>query len=336
MIQKLQSIFFPLLSLLAIAFCLFLINQISGLYLLIDSFNPTAAIIVLASVSIVSISLIVYPLLIFWRMPPPLIPPKNSSEISQYQNRLVQRLASNTILRQKNYVVKSPSDLAEAMKILDREAAKTIKETATVIFLTTSISQNGKLDAFTVLGAQLRMTWKISKIYYQRPTLKEIGRLYSFVGASSFLAYELEDLDITRQIEPVATALFKNASGRSVPLIGPAATLIMDSLLEGSTNAFLSLRVGILTRKYCSTLGVLDRKQTKKDTLKEAAKELRIVSVDASAKVITGLLSATKNAGMETLKNSWEGVKKTGHKFTETIKTPFNKKADKKEPEAEI
>jgi hypothetical protein len=333
MIKSLKAIVIPLGILLALAFILFLVNQVSGLYLMADRINPLWGQIVLITCSVIIFGLLAYPLVSFMRMPRPLSPPQKDAEVERYQQKLVSRLAGNSILRENNYKLKTTKDLPEAIELLNKEANKTIRETATVIFLTTSVSQNGKLDAFTVLGAQMRMVWRIGKIYYQRPTLREIMRLYTFVGTSSFIASEIEDLDITKQIEPVATALFKNASGRSVPLIGPAATIIMDSLLEGSTNAFLSLRVGILTKKYCSSLEVFDKKKAKKETLKEAAKELRFVSVDASAKVISGLLSATKNAGIDTLRSGWEGVKKTGERVSNTIKAPFTKK--KKElPEA--
>lgn len=327
MIRTLKSIFLPLGILLAVAFTLFLANQIIGLYILARDISPLFGQIVLFGSFTLTIVLLGLPIVRFLRMPRPLTPPKHQSEVLRYQQKLAKRLADNQILASKGHSIKNTSDLPAAIEVLNKEADKVIRETATVIFLTTSVSQNGKLDAFTVLGAQMRMVWKIGAIYYQRPTLREILRMYSFVGASSFMASEIEDLDITRQIEPIASSLFKNVSGRSVPLIGPAATLIMDSLLEGSTNAFLSLRVGILTKKYCSDLEVFDEKKAKKDTLKEATRELRILSIEASGKVISGLVTATKNAGIDTLKTGWEGVKKTGQKVSKTIASPFSKKS---------
>ena len=104
----------------------------------------------------------------------------------------------------------------------------------------------------------------------------------------------------------------------------------MDSLLEGSTNAYLSLRVGILTKKYCGNLVVLDKKTAKNQALVEAAKQLKVVSIQASARVITGMLNATKNAGLDTLRSGWEGLKKTGQKVSHEVTnaSPFKRKKE--------
>jgi hypothetical protein len=335
MIQTLKKLFYPLIALLSLGFILFLFNQVSSIYLAADRIHPTLGWTVLSLLVLVIGVLIMLPVSQYLRLPKPLSFPKSERAIPGFQLKLLKRFQNNEVLKKGNKIPKSIEELPAAITLLDKEADLVINETARVIFLTTAVSQNGKLDTFTVLGAQMRMVWKVSQIYYQRPTLREMSRIYGFVGASSFLAGEIEDLDITRQIEPVASALFKNASGKSVPLIGPAATLIMDSLLEGSTNAYLSLRVGILTKKYCGNQGVFDEKAIKSQSVREAARHLRTVSAQASASVISGLIVATKNAGLDTIKSSWEGLKKTGQKVGKGVSdvNPFKKKKAEKEPE---
>jgi hypothetical protein len=330
MISSLKKLFYPIIALLAIGFVLFLFNQISTVYLAADQISPVLGWIVLSLLTLIVAGLMLVPLYHYFHLPKPLVQPSNEEELILYKKKLLARLKSNQTLKAKSKTPVSLNDLPVSMQLLDREADKIIKESASVIFLSTSISQNGKLDAFTVLAAQLRMVWKVSNIYYQRPSLREMLNIYGYVGASSFLANEIEDLDITRHIEPVASSLFKNASGKSVPLIGPAATIIMDSLLEGTTNAFLSLRVGILTKKYCGNLEVFDRKEIKKLAIKEAARQLKSVSVKASGNVIASLIEATKNAGLDTIKTGWENLKKTGSRVSSTFKTPFSKGTEAK------
>ncbi|MFT4785704.1 MAG: hypothetical protein ACI8QD_002358 [Cyclobacteriaceae bacterium] len=330
MIKTLKSILFPVALLLSFGFFLFLTNQIFTLYQITQAIHPVVGYLVLAASSGLTLGLLSYPLWVYFKLPKPLHPPTTEADLPVYRTRLALRLSTNPLLKAEAIQV-STTNLAVCVDRLNQEADLVIRDTSKMIFLTTAISQNGKLDAFTVLAAQLKMVWKITGIYYQRPTLREIGRIYAYVGASSLLATEIEDLDLTRQIEPVATSMLKNASGKSVPFIGSASTLIMDSLLEGSTNAFLSLRVGILTKNYCGALSVFDSKAAKRAAFKEAAKSLKSVTVKASSEVINSLIAATKNAGIDTLKSSWEGVKKTGRKVGQGISSsiPFQKKPKK-------
>jgi len=45
------------------------------------------------------------------------------------------------------------------------------------------------------------MLWKIARIYYQRPTIRDLIQLYA-MWRDVFLASELEDLDVSEQVEP--------------------------------------------------------------------------------------------------------------------------------------
>lgn len=339
MFQSIRKILFPVGILMVLGFILFMINQISGIYLVVSDVSPILGKVVLYGLIILISGLILTPLLMYWRLPGPLDKPKNEREVPIYQKKLARRLSNNLILREQKLLPSGAQDLEKSVKALDEKADLIIRDTATTVFLTTSVSQNGKLDAVTVFATQMRMVWKIAHVYYQRPTLREMMGVYRTVGINSFVASEIEDLDISRQIEPVATALFRNASGKSVPLIGPTASIILDSLMEGSTNAFLTLRVGILTKKYCGHMGVWDPAKAKRNSFREAATLLKSIAFSSSGKIISGIISATKNAGLDTLKSSWKGVKNTGVKVKEGIVqtsqkiNPFRKKEEQRKLE---
>jgi len=333
-----RKIVVPIVVLLCLGFILFLINQISGLYILISGINLLAGQIVLVCSLLIFGALMLSPLIVFLRMPRPIVRPKEISELPIFHKHLLSRLRHNKILSAEDCIPKSVDDLEQSVGVLNKKANEMVVKTATIVFLTTAISQNGKLDAFTVLGAQMRMVWKIAHIYYHRPTLREIAYLYGNVGASAMLAYEIEDLDLSRQIEPVVTAVLRNSSSASVPMIGPATQILMDSLLEGSTNAFLTLRVGIMAMKMCGSLGVIDRSSLKKEVMKEAAVQLKAVTISASGMVIKNVLKAVKNAGIGTLKTSWKGLRDTGIKMKDGLvqggrkMNPFGKKDKEANP----
>ncbi|MEM9328874.1 MAG: DUF697 domain-containing protein [Bacteroidota bacterium] len=339
MIETIRKLAFPIALLLGFTFLIFLANQISGIYLLASGLNPLFGQIVLGLLIILFAGLILSPLVLVLRLPKPLKRPETEEELHQYKLVLLKRMQKNAILKEKGVILTTLEDLPNAIAILDEESDRVIKSTASTVFLTTAISQNGKLDALTVFLTQVRMVWKIAHIYYQRPSLREMAYLYGNVGATSFLATQIEDVDLAKHLEPVITSIAKNASGRSVPIIGPTATLILDSLLEGTTNAFLSLRVGILSKKYCAQLTLTTKKEIKTSTLKEASTLLRKIAVSSSGAIITSIVKGTQKAGVDTLKSGWDGVVRTGGKVKDAVVdvgkkvSPFRKKVEKEEPE---
>ncbi len=335
MISTLKKILLPLSVLVILGFVLFMINQISGVYLMLKEINQLTANVVLVLLSAVAIGLVGWPVLLFLKLPRAISLPKNQDELPRYRQHLLKRLRRNEILQAQGIQPQKVEDLAESILVLNQSANKVIQQTATAVFLTTSVSQNGKLDALTILATQSRMVWKIAHIYYQRPSLRELIYLYANVAGSSFLASEIEDLDVSQQVEPVISSFLKNSAGKSIPVIGPTANIILDSLLEGSTNAFLTLRVGNIAQKYCACNEVVDKKSIRKSAFMESASQLKGIVMKSSGQIMSGLLKATRKAGVDTLKSGWEGIKNTGVKVAEGISeagqkiNPFRKKEPK-------
>ncbi len=320
MIRQLSKILIPISVLLIIGMVLFVINQISGVYLLVRSSSVLYANILLALLSLTALGLFAWPVILYFQLPTPLKIPKNDRELAKYQKNLVKRLKTNRHLIKAGLVPRNAEMLPESISYLDKEASRIIRDTANIVFLTTSVSQNGKLDAFTVLVTQSRMVWKIAHLYYQRPTVREIIYLYANVGASTLLASEIEDLDISTQIEPVLQSFFRNSAGRSIPVIGPTANIILDSLMEGSTNAFLTLRIGNIASKYCGCYEVTTREKIRKVAFNDSVSQLKEIVLASSARIFTGLFKATKKAGVDTIRSGWEAIADAGGRIFEGVK----------------
>jgi hypothetical protein len=152
---------------------------------------------------------------------------------------------------------------------LDGECRTVITRHAAAVFAATAVSQSGRLDTMIVFSAQLRMIREIAELYYQRPGLREIVRLYANVGATAFLAGEIEDSEVLAVLGAPVTA---GVSGL-IPVGGtdPIVSLLVNSLLDGSTNAFLTLRVGILARRHCGLQVQRDRRAVARSASVEAA-----------------------------------------------------------------
>ena len=78
--------------------------------------------------------------------------------------------------------------LDKARLLLEKESNQIIQRNASAVFLTTAISQNGRLDSLTVLATQIRMVWQIAHLYNQRPSLREMSWLYGNVAVTTLLA----------------------------------------------------------------------------------------------------------------------------------------------------
>ena len=152
------------------------------------------------------------------------------------------------------------------------------------VFLTTAVSQSGRLDGLLVLAAQSRMVWRVAHLYYQRPSLREMLYLYANVAATSFVAGELDDLELHQMIQPVVAGTV-GAVGGAIPGFQVMTSIMVNSLLSGSANAFLTLRVGIIAKDYCGSLVAEPRTQVRRAATAEAARLLSGIVKDSGKRV---------------------------------------------------
>lgn len=310
--------------LVVIVFILFAANQLIAMYANLFVISQVLAMVVVGGLSALLLILVAAPIIMYLRLPKALVPPGGAEGLVHYQKALAKRLGRNPYIQEAGLDLNQPEALEKGLALLADKANKVIEDTASTVFFTTAVSQNGKLDAFTVFATQIKMVWGIAHIYWQRPALRELIHLYGNVGATALVATEIEDLDLSQQIEPVVNAVMKSP-GRSIPFVGHAAHIITDSLLEGSTNAFLTLRVGVVTKRYCGSLSLHDSKEIRKSAFAEASVMLKTLVVKASGRVIKGLVQATKNTGINTLKT---GVGAVG-KVTDNVKSGISQWAGK-------
>jgi hypothetical protein len=223
---------------------------------------------------------------IILRMPKPLEPPESETgpEYEDHLKRLGQRLATNPRIKLAAIQPVDRPSIEQAIQILDDDANTIVKQMATTVFLTTAVSQSGRLDALLVLAAQSRMVWRIARLYYQRPSLRELTHLYANVAMTSFVAGELDDLELHQMIQPVVAGTL-GAAGGVIPGFQVLTTIMVNSLLSGSANAFLTLRVGIIAKDYCGALVAEPRTQVRRAASGEAARLLSGIVKESGARV---------------------------------------------------
>jgi len=291
--RTLASLLVPLAIVATFGFAIIVLNQTFQLVELADRIHPafgTAVLITILAVFLVGIGL---PLYVFLRLPKPLIPPQQSDgpEFERYRERLAQRLASNPLLTKQ--LPGQPLSIVAALDQLDDIADRRTRDVAAQVFLATAISQNGSVDALVVLGAQGKLVLDIATIYYQRPTLRDLAYLYANVAATAFIAGELDDIDVAEQMQPIVTAVL-GSSVAAIPGMSAAASLFVNSVVTGTGNAYLTLRVGIIARQYCGHRKDGDRKGIRRSAAVQALPLLGVIVRDGAASVASAIWDRPK------------------------------------------
>ena len=146
-----------------------------------------------------------------------------------------------------------------------KEINKIILKNAKTAFISTAISQNGKLDMLTVLSVNIKMIKEIVQRAGFRPSYPKLAKLSIRVLSTALIAENLEGLTFT-DLFPNSTANYL----AELPLIKPLA----NSIVNGLANALLTLRVGIVTRKYLFSEAKTTKDEIKKQSIKESVKML--------------------------------------------------------------
>ncbi len=297
--------------LLLVGFAVMLVNQTAQLVELADRFHPAVGSAVFWSLIVLYGFCVLVPLFMLLRLPKPLRPPASEGDpaFPQHLQRLGKRLSRNPLLSDPTIATREEID--SALITLDSAADQRSKAAASQVFITTAISQNGSLDALLVLAAQSKLILEIARVYFQRPTVRDLIFLYTNVGATAFIAGELEDLDLSEQVQPVLTSVLGSATG-VIPGLGAATNLFVNSVVTGTGNAFLTLRVGVITKQYCRATVLPERRTIRRVAVVEAASMLGAIAKDGAKRVATAFASGSKNVFVNAYTEMRDDLRYTG------------------------
>ena len=297
--------------LVIIGFTVVLVNQTAQLVMLAGNVSPFFGSAVFWTLIALYVFCLAVPAYLLLRLPKPLKPPasENDPAFPEHLERLIVRLHANPHLAGQTIADRAGVDASLAT--LDGVAQERISKAASQVFLTTAISQNGSLDVFLVLAAQSKLVLEVARVYYQRPTLRDLVYLYTNVAATAFVAGELEDLDISEQLQPVLAAAFGSAAG-AIPGFGAASSLFVNSVMTGGANAFLTLRVGVITRQYCRAVVLPPRRTIRRSAILEATQLLGAVAFAGTRRVAAAMGTAAKDTIGGAFESLGDQIKATG------------------------
>ena len=314
-----RKILYVVTLLFGVVFLVLVINQTAQIVSLAATLHPVAGQATLWALLIVYAACLLVPVILFLRLPAALSPPESteSPEFQRHLNAVGSRLRDHPLLDSRP--LSTREDIEGALGALNGQADEVIRQTAGQVFVSTAISQNGSLDAILVLVTQSKMIWKLAHVYYQRPTIRDFSRLYANVAGTAFVAGELEDLDLAEQLQPVVSGVVGSAAG-AIPGLHTVSSLFASSVLTGTTNAFLTLRVGIIAKQYCTALVTRPKRSIRQSAVAEAALMLGSIVAAGTRRVSSALLKASGQKVTGAVRDIGERVRDAGTSIAGKLK----------------
>src|SRR5438552_10888290 len=245
-----RKIIIGVIVLLTMCVAALVITGLTSLISLADRIHPVAGSVVFWAVVLTAAFFALYGAIAYTKLPAALIPPEETTgpKHQAYLEMLRVRLAANP--RTRGVALATEEEIENAIEILSAEAHNVVRKTASTVFLSTALMQNGRLDALILLVTQIQMVTRVARIYVQRPSPREMVRLYVNVAGTAFISSGLESLDLGEMVAPLATSVVPALKG-GIPGLAGISALLVKCVSNGAANAFLTLRIGEVARRYC-------------------------------------------------------------------------------------
>lgn len=228
---------------------LFVLSQSAQLVNLASSVHPVLGTIFAVVLLALLGWFVAVPVVGYLRLEPALIPPEAASGPAHDAFIETYLAACRRNPRLAGHALETEADLEAALRHLEKEAEQIANKTALRVFLGTAVSQYGSLDALIVALTQADMVWRIAHVFQRRPSLRHVGYLYANVLATAIAASQVDRVDLSEYLRPVLAGVL-GRSVASAPVVAAASSHISNAVFQGSVNAFLTLRVAMVTIAY--------------------------------------------------------------------------------------
>lgn len=253
MLKYLKRILF-FLSLLLLYF---VGKEVLSLYASLKALHPYAAYAFLLITLVVVVYFALIPAFKIWKMPRNPGPLRPEDDVEKAVKERFIRLRKNPYLLSIAFDFTAIPETAEGyekiMQELRKESTRIRNRYVNNLFYSSTISQNGFIDAILILSASVNLVKETFVLYNGRVSNGDLWVIarqvyYSVaIGGSDSMVYATDEI-------------FSKISTEGMKGI-PFLDKIISSLVDGFVNAALLTRVALITDNYCSVLVV----QSKKD-----------------------------------------------------------------------
>ncbi|MFQ5603585.1 MAG: DUF697 domain-containing protein [bacterium] len=306
--MKVLSRLFYFLSLFLIYFIL---RELLELYVLTNSIHPILGYATLLLLLGLIIYFIVAPIYIIIKIPKNYAPLRDKNRVPEMLSRRIRNFKSNPFLLNSELNLESLADDEESydrvIETLQKESEQIRKKYVLRLFYSSSISQNGFLDAILILSSSVNLVKELFILYHGRVSNKDLWAiakkvyLSMAIGGSEGVEYATQEL-----FSKFATDGFKSV---------PFADKILGSLADGFVNATMLTRISLITENYCKKLFI----ESDRDLYPSAEFILRttkFITSDIVEKMTVELLRMSKE---KTVDYVMLAVNPVGHLFARTM-----------------
>ncbi len=290
-----RKIVIALVVLMTVCLLSLIVAGVTSLISLAERIHPLAGGIVFWTFILAAGFFALYCVIAYAKLPAALIPPEENSgpKHDAYLEALRVRLAVNRRTRGKPLTTQE--EIENAIGVLSAEADSVVRRTASTVFLSTALMQNGRLDALVLLFTQIQMVGRVARVYVQRPSPRELIRLYLNVAGTAFISSGLESLDLGEMVAPLATSVVPALKG-GIPGLSGISALLVRCVSNGAANAFLTLRVGEVARRYCELTSRTSPELIRKSATAAAVQHLGRIVRENGALVVRKIWESTGRA----------------------------------------
>lgn len=224
----------------------FVAKEFISLFVFLSAINIYLATSVLLIIGVFLFYYGIIPLIEIFRLPKNLGPTKDKTQIKNLRERRLTNWASSNLIEISALQLSSEDHYNKSIAKLGEECDLIRKKYVTQVFYTTSISQNGFLDAVFIFSASVNMVKEIFQLYNGRVSNVELWiiakKVYAsiVIGGSNGVEYATEEI----------FSKFATDALKSVPFLDK----IIGSLADGFVNASLLTRISLITENYCKLL----------------------------------------------------------------------------------
>lgn len=280
------------------------INQSLALGRNVALLSPAAGKITAGISLIFFLGLLLSPVWLFFRFRKLEALPEDSDDprYEPYLDERLRHLRKNKYLKEQGWSFDEKDapemQILKAYGKLEERGRKIIREEASHLFVLTAVSRFGSLDGLFVLITLLRLVWRLSSHYQLRASFSNILKLYGEMLTYVLFAKGIEDSKIIEeQVEAIVTSMFGAGALSAIPGAGSLSTVVLSSIVNGSFNALLCLRVGCAAEKYILSLSREQRREWLRDNKTDCSKELLIIVKDHASEILKSIFRGVKQTG---------------------------------------
>jgi hypothetical protein len=236
-----------ILYFISIFFIYIIIRELLELYFYAESIHPLLGYVVLALVLLAFTYFVFIPIYKIFTLPVNPGPAISKKDEDTLIASRIKRYSKNNFLKEKQINVKDSNDIRktylQTTQILEEECSRIRKRYVAQLFYSSSISQNGFIDALLVLSYSVNLVKEIFILYNGRVSNRDLWNISKKIYLSIAIAG-------SEGIEYVTDEIITKLASDGVKSI-PFIDKILGSIADGFLNALLLNRISYITENYC-------------------------------------------------------------------------------------